>query len=88
MQWCATLKVGKTSAVIKTAVIIMAVSTETGVLPFIVKVATLLKIVPGDYSEELVFKVVFGQGKAADIMDITLTWLVQIYLKFQLNWLE
>lgn len=58
---------------IKIAVIIMAVSTETGVLPFIVIVVTLLRIVPGGNSEKLVFHVVFGQGQAAVVMDITFT---------------
>lgn len=62
---------------IKIAVIIMAVSRETGVFPFIVIVVILLNVVPGDYSGKLVFNVVFEQGKAAVVMDITFTWLVQ-----------
>lgn len=52
-------------------------------MPFIVIVVTLLKIVPGDYSGKLVFDVVFEEGKAAVVMDITFTWSVQIYIKFQ-----
>lgn len=43
---------------IKIAMIIMAVSRETGLLPFIVIVVTLLEIVPGDYSGKLVFNAV------------------------------
>lgn len=70
---------------IKIAMIIMAVSRETEVLPFIVIVVTLLKIVPGNYPGKLVFNVVFEQGKAAVVMDITFTGLVQIYINFQLN---
>lgn len=70
---------------IKIAMIIMAVSRETGVLPFIVIVVILLEIVPGDSSGKLVFNAVFEQGKAAVVMDITFTWLLQIYIKFQLN---
>lgn len=70
---------------IKIAMIIMAVSRETGVLPFIVIVVNLLKIVPGDCSGKFVFNVVFEQGKAAVVMDITFTGLVQIYINFQLN---
>lgn len=55
----------------------MAVSREIRVLAFIVIVVTLLKIVPGDYSGKFVFNVVFEQGKAAVVMDITFRWIVE-----------